>query len=151
MALGLSANAPNLPLSRVESVQPEANTGAVFRQQVTWRAIWHQAFTPIGKILRDMGYMNTTQFLEVVQTLPVEKMSNNRFGALAIQKGFITEEQLVEAMAMAIELDTERANHRTIGSILYNMGYMTIDQITETAEALSEERAKEYLMSSDSK
>jgi len=60
------------------------------------------------------------------------------FGTVALEKGFITEEQLEEAVKVQIEQDTEGLEHRLIGSILYSLGYMTIPQINEVIEALKE-------------
>ena len=64
-----------------------------------------------------------------------------RFGTIAIEKGFITKDQFVEAMAVQIENDLEGIEHRLIGSILYSMDYMTIPQINEVLESMSKAKA----------
>ena len=61
---------------------------------------------------------------------------DNRFGAIAVKKGFVTKEQIVEAMNIQIEQDLEGMEHRLIGSILYNKGYITIPQLTEILELI---------------
>ena len=60
------------------------------------------------------------------------------FGTVALEKDFITEEQLEEAVKVQMDQDTEGLEHRLIGSILYSLGYMTIPQINEVIEALKE-------------
>jgi hypothetical protein len=64
------------------------------------------------------------------------RVLDKRFGAIAIEKGFITKEQFVEGMAMQIEDDIEGTEHRLIGSLLSNMGYMTSQQVHEVLEVL---------------
>ena len=63
--------------------------------------------------------------------IPIQK----RFGAIAIDKGFITKEQFVEAMAMQIENELE-GKIIPIGWILESMGYMTEQQIDEVLATL---------------
>lgn len=54
-----------------------------------------------------------------------------RFGAIAVEKGFISLDQLLEAMRIQITENTEGKNHRLIGQILFDLGFMTFDQIDE--------------------
>ena len=61
---------------------------------------------------------------------PVE----DRFGTIAVKKGFVTKEQVLEAMKVQMERNLDGLEHRLIGSILYSMGYMTLQQIDEVAE-----------------
>ena len=69
-----------------------------------------------------------------------EKSYGKRFSTVAIEKGFIIKEQFVEAMGVQIENDLEGTGHRFIGSVLYGMGYMTIQQINEVLETMTKER-----------
>ena len=64
------------------------------------------------------------------------RVLDKRFGAIAIEKGFITKEQFVEGMAVQIEDDLGGNEHRLLGSLLFNMGYMTSQQVHEVLEAL---------------
>ncbi len=59
-----------------------------------------------------------------------------RFGTIAVKKGFITKEQVLEAMKIQMERDLDGLEHRLIGSILYSKGYITLPQIDEVAEAV---------------
>jgi len=52
-----------------------------------------------------------------------------RFGAVAVRKGFVTLEQVKQAMSDQLEDDAAGREHRLLGSILYDHGYMTEDQI----------------------
>ena len=59
-----------------------------------------------------------------------------RFGSIAIEKGFITKDQFIDAMAMQIENDLEGIKTKNLGTILKAMGYMTDEQIKEVVAAL---------------
>jgi hypothetical protein len=59
-----------------------------------------------------------------------------RFGAVAVEMGFITVEQLLEAMTLQIQEGIEGKKHRLIGQILLSLGYMTSSQIDDVMESL---------------
>ena len=59
-----------------------------------------------------------------------------RFGTLAVEKGFITKDQLVESMKVQLERDLAGMDHSLIGSILYSLGYITISQISDVLESM---------------
>ncbi len=61
-----------------------------------------------------------------------------RFGEVAVEKGFITHDQLDEALNLQKEKDLEGLNHRLIGSVLHREGYMTIEQVVEVLSDLSD-------------
>jgi len=52
-----------------------------------------------------------------------------RFGRIAIMKGFITEQQLEEALDEQISHNLTNDNHKQIGEILLEKGWMTQDQV----------------------
>lgn len=54
-----------------------------------------------------------------------------RFGSIAVQKGFITSEQLVDALAIQVTENVENNKHRLIGEILLERGSMTVAQIDD--------------------
>jgi len=56
---------------------------------------------------------------------------DQRFGSIAVKKGFITSEQLMDALKIQITENVESNKHRLIGSILREMGFMTVGQIDE--------------------
>ena len=61
---------------------------------------------------------------------------DRRFGNVAIRKGFITSEQLIEAITSQIIENVESNQHRLIGSILHEKGYVTIKQIDEVLKSM---------------
>jgi len=61
----------------------------------------------------------------------VEKELDKRFGTIAVKKGFITQEQLIQAFRIQIEENLEKGEHRLIGAILLDQGIMTMQQIDE--------------------
>lgn len=60
----------------------------------------------------------------------------NRFGIIAVEKGFITADQLIKVLKTQIEEDIEKGKHRLIGRILLEQGLITFPQIDEVVEAL---------------
>ena len=61
---------------------------------------------------------------------------DKRFGAMAIDKGFITLENLLEAMETQIQENMEGSDHRLIGQILWEKGYLTTEQINEVIKSM---------------
>ena len=64
------------------------------------------------------------------------KEHEKRFGLIAVGKGFITLEQLVEAMKIQIEEDVSDSDHRLIGEILVGLGAMNVSQVMEVLSSL---------------
>jgi hypothetical protein len=64
-----------------------------------------------------------------------------RFGTMAVEKEYVTKEQLLEAMRIQVEQDLDGIEHRLIGSILFSMGYLTLEQVNEVIEAIKEDAA----------
>jgi len=52
-----------------------------------------------------------------------------RFGTIAVGKGFITSQQLVDALDVQVRELLVGAKHRLISEILHDLGFLTIDQI----------------------
>jgi hypothetical protein len=61
---------------------------------------------------------------------------DKRFGVTAVEKGFITKDQLFEALRMQITEEIEKNEHRLIGRILYDMELLTLSQIEEVLDTL---------------
>jgi len=62
--------------------------------------------------------------------------TDKRFGVVAIEKGFIGMDQLLEVLKVQIEEEMDQGIHRVIGSILVEMGYMSLSQIEEILESM---------------
>ncbi len=67
-----------------------------------------------------------------IETEHLEK----RFGILAVEKGFVTADQVIEALKIQVIEDIERGKHRLIGRILLEQGLMTISQIDEVLASI---------------
>jgi hypothetical protein len=63
-----------------------------------------------------------------------------RFGVLAIEKKFITPEQLIEAIKIQVLEDIQKGKHRLIGRILLESGQLTVFQIDEVIQSLGTDR-----------
>jgi hypothetical protein len=59
-----------------------------------------------------------------------------RFGKIAVQKGFITEEQLKDAIIDQLEDNLNDRPHRLIGKILIDKDMMTMVQVNEVLNEL---------------
>lgn len=59
-----------------------------------------------------------------------------RFGVVAVEKGFITPDQLFEALKVQVREDLEKETHRLLGKILLEQGAMTPEQKDEVLEVL---------------
>ena len=59
-----------------------------------------------------------------------------RFGLIAVEKGFITADQLVDAFKIQVMEEIEKGKHRLIGAILYEQGHISMAQIDEVVEDL---------------
>jgi hypothetical protein len=59
------------------------------------------------------------------------EIRDKRFGVLAVEKGFVTKDQLFEAFKIQIEEDLEGEKHSLIGLILIRLGYLTPAQAEE--------------------
>ena len=65
-----------------------------------------------------------------------ERKLDKRFGSLAIDKGFITLEHLIEAMKIQILENLQGLDHRLIGQILWEEGYIRTERINGVLESM---------------
>lgn len=86
---------------------------------------------PIGEILMELGYMNKNQVDEIL-SLIIEP----RFGDIAISKRFISVNQLVHALSTQVKEESGKGQHRPVGEILVDHGYMNALQVQETINAM---------------
>lgn len=59
-----------------------------------------------------------------------------RFGVTAVEKCFITADQLIDALKIQVTEDLERGQHRLLGRILLDQGLITVQQIDEVLESM---------------
>jgi hypothetical protein len=60
-----------------------------------------------------------------------------RFGQIAVEKGFITREQLKQALSEQIDDNIANRRHRLIGTILFEKDWITPQQIDIVLNAMS--------------
>ena len=65
-----------------------------------------------------------------------EEQIEKRFGVIAVEKGFIGIDHLMDALRIQTMEDDQGEKHRLIGSILLDLGLMTATQIDEVLETL---------------
>jgi hypothetical protein len=63
-----------------------------------------------------------------------------RFGKVAIDKGFITMAQMLNAIEIQVKENIAFGTHRKIGMILLEDGHITLDQIDEVLGVLGERK-----------
>ncbi|MBW2118941.1 MAG: hypothetical protein JRF53_14535 [Deltaproteobacteria bacterium] len=59
-----------------------------------------------------------------------------RFGVIAIEKGFITPDELIKALTVQVQEDIEHLTHRQIGEILLDQDIMSANQIEEVVRVI---------------
>ncbi|NLD37239.1 MAG: hypothetical protein GX654_10260 [Desulfatiglans sp.] len=59
-----------------------------------------------------------------------------QFGIIAIEKGFITAENLIETLKIQVEEEIQYKTHRLIGEILLDKGYINPAQIQEILDGI---------------
>jgi len=64
------------------------------------------------------------------------EVRDKRFGVIAVEKGFITNEQLFEALKVQVEEDLSGEPHTLIGIILIRLGYLSREQADEILAAM---------------
>ena len=63
-------------------------------------------------------------------------MPVKRFGFMAVEMGFITLDQIIEAMKIQVREDLENQKHRLVGEILVDLGFMNPSQVDEVLKAM---------------
>jgi hypothetical protein len=59
-----------------------------------------------------------------------------QFGIIAIEKGFITADNLIETLKIQVEEEINYKTHRLIGEILLDRGYITPAQIQDVLDGI---------------
>ena len=59
-----------------------------------------------------------------------------RFGQTAVEMGFITEQQLKEALYCQVDENLSNQGHRLLGAILFEKEWLTSDQIEKVMNTL---------------
>ena len=67
-----------------------------------------------------------------------EEKREVRFGVTAVRKGYVTPEQVVDALGEQVREDLSAGGHRPIGRIFVEGGLMDLSQLREVLEFLKE-------------
>ena len=63
-----------------------------------------------------------------------------RFGSLALDKGFVNVQQIIEALSIQLKENIEEKRNRPIGEILLQLGYINTQEIKDLIESRFEKR-----------
>ena len=66
------------------------------------------------------------------------ELYEKQFGIIAIQKGFVSYEQLIDALKLQVKEDLDHKSHRLVGEILLDAGHITPHQIQEVVSRIFE-------------
>ncbi len=69
--------------------------------------------------------------------MEIKLSSESRFGVVAVKGGFITSEQLTDALKIQIMEELKGTQRRLIGRILYEKRYITMPQIADMLVSMS--------------
>ncbi|HUU39362.1 MAG TPA: hypothetical protein VMW42_00325 [Desulfatiglandales bacterium] len=64
------------------------------------------------------------------------KKDEIRFGMVAVEKGFVTSDNVIQALQIQVRENLSTGMHRYIGMILHDQGLITRSQIDEILQAL---------------
>ena len=64
-----------------------------------------------------------------------------RFGIIAIEKGFVAEEDLIHALTVQVREDIEKGDHRLIGELFFDLGIMDANQIEAVVKEIITKKA----------
>jgi hypothetical protein len=59
-----------------------------------------------------------------------------RFGVWAVEKGYVTPDEVIEALKIQVMEDVEKGKHRPIGVVLLEQGFITTSQLIDVLEAM---------------
>ena len=65
------------------------------------------------------------------------EFDDKKFGTIAIAKGFITKEQLIDGLKKQVEENLSEGRHRRIGAILHGMGYLPKEKAIEVLKSMN--------------
>ena len=69
------------------------------------------------------------------------KQYEKRFGLIALEKGFITADDLIKALSIQANENIKKGRHRLIGEILLGMDLMSAKQIENVVSIIVQERS----------
>jgi len=77
---------------------------------------------------------------KIDQALMKTGKRKGRFGVIAVQKGFVTLTQVIDALGVQAKENLTSGKHRHIGQILLGQGLMSRSQLNEVLQTLKQTR-----------
>lgn len=68
----------------------------------------------------------------------MKKHYHKRFGTIAVDKGYISENQLIKALELQAKENIKDGKHRLLGQIFLDEGLLTDTQVDEILETMSQ-------------
>ena len=68
----------------------------------------------------------------------MKKNHHKRFGTIAVDKGYITEDQLIQALEIQAKENVIEGKHRLLGQIFVEEGLLTDEQVDEILETMNQ-------------
>ena len=68
----------------------------------------------------------------------MKKNQHKRFGTIAVDKGYITDEQLVKGLEIQAKENVMEGKHRLLGQIFVDEGLLTEAQVDEILETMNQ-------------
>ncbi len=68
----------------------------------------------------------------------MKKHYQKRFGTIAVDKGYINEDQLIKALEMQAKENVMEGKHRLLGQIFVEEGLLTTTQVDEILETMNQ-------------
>ena len=68
----------------------------------------------------------------------MKKQYNKRFGTIAVDKGYISEDQLINALELQAKENVTEGKHRLLGQIFLDEGLLTTTQVDELLEIMNQ-------------
>ncbi|WP_320044433.1 hypothetical protein [uncultured Desulfobacter sp.] len=75
----------------------------------------------------------------------MEQRQKKRFGTIAVEKGFISKDDLAAALQIQTDENISKGQHRLLGRILMEQGLLTKGQVYQVLDAMNHEMA--YIVS----
>jgi hypothetical protein len=69
----------------------------------------------------------------------MQKYFLKRFGAIAVEKGFVTKEQIIHALEVQAKENLEEGKHRLLGQILMDEGLLTAAQVDDILQTMNQQ------------
>ncbi len=73
----------------------------------------------------------------MIKELDTLAHNKKRFGLIAIEKGFISDDELITALMLQVKKEIKEGRHSMIGEILLDMGVMSGKQVEEVLAEMS--------------